>query len=250
MAGDSAGTVTTADMSASDIRRPAHRSRGFRFWSFVSRASVVLTIGLLVSGVLGYRLAHSPGVYWSQVTVVLVAPKSTANPNGLSVNSESLISTAGVIAKMVGSAPHEPAVVSDSVTLVGEGIRHGYGVRLPNSGGQFATNFDRAALDVQAAGTTVAEVGVTISRVLAEIRDDLDRLQRDAGVAAVNLIRLQQSPPTLPIYYQTGSKTRTIAITLVLGAGLSSWLGWLVRAWLAWLVRRRSKAQRQAPLVS
>ena len=207
------------------------------------RSWLILLVGLLISGVLGVQLAHRPGVYWSQVTMVLVAPKSAANPNGLSVSSESLISTAGVLAKMVGSAPREPAVVSDSVTLVGEGVRHGYGVRLPNSGGQFATNFDRAALDVQAAGTTVAEVGATISRVLGEIRADLDRLQRDAGVAAVNLIRLQQSPPTLPIYYQTGSKTRALATTLVLGAGLSGWLAWLVR-------RRASGRQRQAPLVS
>lgn len=242
MTGDSPGTATAPGPPAGGppttrVHRPGIRSRTTRLADFILRSWVILLVGLLISGAVGWQLAHRPGVYWSQVTIVLVAPKSAANPNGLSVSSESLISTAGVIAKMVGSSPREPAVVSDSVTLVGEGIRHGYGVRLPNSGGQFATNFDRAALDVQAAGTTVAEVGATISRVLGQIREDLDRLQRDAGVAAVNLIRIQQSPPTLPIYYQTGSKTRALATTLVLGAGLSGWLAWLVR-------------QRQAPRVS
>jgi hypothetical protein len=241
VAGNSPGAgVATSREPMADAGRRVARRRIFRLPTFLLRTWLILLIGLLVSGAVGYRLARRPGVYWSQVTMVLVAPKSTANPNGLSVNSESLISTAGVIAKMVGASPSEPAVVSDSVTLVGEGIRHGYGVRLPNSGGQFATNFDRAALDVQAAGTTVAEVSATITRVLAEIRDDLDRLQSDAGVATVNLIRLEQSPPTLPIYYQTGSKTRAMATTLVLGTGLSGWL--------AWLVGRRN--QRQAPRVS
>ena len=241
MTGNSPGAGTAAGRRpTADVDRPPTRSRFARLRNFLLRTWLILLIGLLVSGAVGYRLARRPGVYWSQVTMVLVAPKSAANPNGLSVNSDSLISTAGVIAKMVGSSPHEPTVVSDSVTLVGEGIRHGYGVRLPNSGGQFATNFDRAALDVQAAGTTVVEVSATITRVLGEIRDDLARLQSDAGVATVNLIRLEQSPPTLPIYYQTGSKTRAMATTLVLGTGLSGWL--------AWLIGRRG--QRQAPLVS
>jgi hypothetical protein len=202
-----------------------NRARSF----FLLRTCAILLVGMLISGSAGRYFAHRPGVYWSQVTVVLIAPKSIANPNGLSISSESLISTAGVIAKMVGSSPRAPAVVSDSVTLVGEGIRHGYGVRLPNSGGQFATNFDRAALDVQAAGTTVAEVGATLNRVLNEITADLSRLQSQAGVAEVNLIRSQLSPPSPPIYYQTGSKTRALAITLVLGAGLTGFALWLAR---------------------
>jgi hypothetical protein len=219
---DSSAPVATAD------RPPVAPSDDRRRPPILLRAGVIMLVGLLIRGVVGLYLAKRPGVYWSEVTVVLIAPKSVANPNGLSVNSESLIDTAGVLAKTVGSSPPGPPVVSDSVTLVGEGIRHGYGVRLPNSGGQFATNFDRAALDVQAAGTTVAEVSDTLSRVLAEITADLDRLQADAGVAKVNLIRTQLSPQTAPIYYQTGSKTRALAITLVLGSGLSWSLAWSI----------------------
>jgi hypothetical protein len=230
---DSATPVATAD------RPPVAASTASRRPPLLLRAGVIMLVGLLISAVAGLYLAKRPGVYWSEVTVVLIAPKSAANPNGLSVSSESLIDTAGVLAKMVGSSPPGPTVVSDSVTLVGEGIRHGYGVRLPNSGGQFATNFDRAALDVQAAGTTVAEVSDTLNRVLNTISADLDRLQSDAEVAKVNLIRTQLSPQTAPIYYQTGSKTRALAITLVLGGGLS----WS----LAWFIGRR---YRQAPRVS
>lgn len=193
------------------------------------RGGVIVLVGLLVSGCFGLYFAHRPGVYWSQVQVLFVAPKSVANPNGLSVSSESLIITAGVIAKIVGSSPQGPSVVSDSVTLVGEGVRHGYGVRLPNSGGQFATNFDQAALDVQAAGTSVAEVSATLNRVLNRITTELADLQSAAGVAKVNLIRSQLSPPTPPIYYQAGSKTRALAITLVIGVGLTWSLAWFVR---------------------
>lgn len=235
---DRAAPVVTADRPPV-VAPAAHRRR-----PLLLRAGVIMLVGLLISGMVGLYLAKRPGVYWSEVTVVLIAPKSAANPNGLTVDSESLIDTAGVLAKMVGSSPPGPPVVSDSVTLVGEGIRHGYGVRLPNSGGQFATNFDRAALDVQAAGTTAAEVSGTLNQVLSTISADLDRLQRDAGVAKVNLIRTQLSPQTAPIYYQTGSKTRALAITLVLGGGLSWSLSWFVGR------RYRRIGQRQAPRVS
>lgn len=235
---DSTGSVATAD------RPPAAATTTRRRRPFLLRTGVIMLVGLLISAVVGLYEAKRPGVYWSEVTVVLIAPKSAANPNGLTVDSESLIDTAGVLAKMVGSDPPGPAVVSDSVTLVGEGVRHGYGVRLPNSGGQFATNFDRAALDVQAAGTTVAEVSNTLNTVLKRITDDLTRLQSDAGVATVNLIRTQLSPQTAPIYYQTGSKTRALAITLVLGGGLSWSLAWFVGR------RYRRAGQRQAPRVS
>ncbi|MGI8665376.1 MAG: hypothetical protein ACR2N4_05015 [Jatrophihabitans sp.] len=193
------------------------------------RSWVIVLVGLLISGATANYFAHRPGVYWSQVQVLFVAPKSAANPNGLSVSSESLITTAGVVAKMVGSSPPGPSVVSDTVTLVGEGIRHGYGVRLPNSGGQFATNFDQAALDVQAAGTTVVEVSATLSKVLDQITTELSTLQSDAHVAPVNLIRAELSPPTPPIYYQTGSKSRALAITLVIGGGITAFLAWFVR---------------------
>ncbi len=193
------------------------------------RTGVIVLVGILLSGCFGLYFARRPGVYWSQVQVLFVAPKSVANPNGLSVSSESLITTAGVVAKMVGSSPPGPSVVSDSVTLVGEGIRHGYGVRLPNSGGQFATNFDQAAIDVQAAGTSVAEVSTTLNSVLGKVNSSLDELQSQAGVAKVNLIRAQLSPPTPPIYYQTGSKTRAMAITLVIGGGFTAFVAWFVR---------------------
>ncbi len=190
---------------------------------------MVVLVGVLVSGSVGVYLSRRPGVYWSQVQVLFVAPKSAANPNGLSISSESLIDTAGMVAKIVGSSPRGPAVVSDTVTLVGEGVRHGYGVRLPNSGGQFATNFDQAALDVQAVGASPGEVSATLVSVIGRVVGTLSRLQAEAGVAKVNLIRSQLSPPVAPLYYQAGSKTRALAITMVIGGGITAWLAWLVR---------------------
>ena len=148
-----------------------------------------------------------------------LVPKSVRNPNGLQSSSDSVIAAAGVVAIKVGSSTPVSAV-SDNVSLVGEGIRSGYRVRLPNSGGQWANNFDQSLLDVQAAGATPAEVSATMQNVLDRINSTLQSMQSDAGSARANDIELALSPPTWPMYYQSGSRARTVLATMLLGIGL------------------------------
>jgi hypothetical protein len=169
--------------------------------------------------VAGWAVTRVDGVYWSEVRVLFLAPRSAINPNALMTSSDSLISTAGVVGKMVD--PNVESVVSDSVTLTGEGTRRGFSVRLPNSGGQWATNFDQPALDVQAVGSTAVEVTSTMRSVLRWIRSALRDIQRHARVSRPNLISLGESPPTVPVYFQRGSRVRALAVTLLLGTGLT-----------------------------
>lgn len=150
-----------------------------------------------------------------------LAPTSSSFPNSLLVSSQSLTITAGAVGKVVGSKPSGAHVVSASVTLVGEGIRHGYSVVLPNSGGQWASNFDQSLLDVQAVGTTAAEVNATMKMVLGRISDALAALQAQWHVSSVNLIRTQLSPSSPQLYYQAGSRIRSFAATLLLGLGVT-----------------------------
>jgi hypothetical protein len=182
---------------------------------------VVLVAGLITTGALALHMASRPGVYWSQVNVLFLAPQSAKYPNGLQITSDSLITTAGVIGKMVGSSQSGPQVVSDAVTLVSEGAKHGYSVRLPDDGGQWAHNFDQPLLDVQAVGTSVGEVNSTLDTVLGEIQGDLSKMQRSDNVAKVNLVRTRLSPSIPPTYYQAGSHMRAAAASLVLGSGIT-----------------------------
>jgi hypothetical protein len=231
-----AGSPVTGDASGrSPLRSPTP----------TKRITALAVLGLLVTVVLADSVAHRAGVYWSQVDVVFQAPESTLFPNTLLVESEALITTAGVVAKTVD--PSSGArVVSDSVTLVGEGIRNGWSVHLPDTGGQWATNFSRPVLDVQAVSDSPARVSATISTLESRIDNVLARLQDDQNVAAVNRITASPNPPTPPMYYQSGSRTRALAATVLIGLIAT----FAVCRALDGRIRRGSRRRRKSPAAS
>jgi hypothetical protein len=150
------------------------------------------------------------------------------------VSSESLIDLAGAVAKVVGSSTPVSAV-SDSVALVGEGVRDGYQVRLPNSGGQWAVNFDRPLLDVQTAGPTPEGVTQTVDRLVREINQVLVQIQTDARASKDQFVTTTLNPATPPLFYSGVSKVRAVGGCLLLGISAT----FLMAEWVA----RRQKAR-------
>jgi hypothetical protein len=188
----------------------------------VSRRAWYVVIGGLILSSLAVGWVHSQaGVYYGQVDVVFLRPVNRAVPNGLSVSSSSVIATAGVVERTVNARGSGTRVVSEQVTLVGMGVRHGELIRLPNSGGQWANNFDRAVLDVEVVDTTAPRAQARLQSAVTRIIQTLDRLQSDAAVPEDLRIRPQLSPFTPQVSYQTGNTKRAGAMTLLLGLALT-----------------------------
>jgi hypothetical protein len=118
---------------------------------------------------------------------------------------------------MVDRSADAARVDSEVVTLADEGVTHGSAVRLPNSGGQFANIYRTPALDVQAVGTTAAEVGNRMQQLTREISADLKMLQDEYRVPVIDRITVQITPAAIPVYYQKGSRLRAVAAVLLLG---------------------------------
>ena len=188
----------------------------------VRRHWLLAVSGVLLSLAAAGLVAHQPGIYWSQANVQFLLPVTDGNPNSYQFSSNSLITLAGVVGKAVGGSGSGAAPTSDEVTLVGTGIRSGYSVRLPNSGGQWATNFDKAQLDVQAAGATPAEVTGTMERVISEIETELRTRQEEAGVRPSLMVTTTVSPPNIPIYQGRGSRIRAVGASLLIGLALTT----------------------------
>jgi len=191
-----------------------------RWWTS-GCVGVVLVFGVLVTGGFTYRVAHKPGVYWSQVDVLFLAPNSLQFSNVLTNSSSGLITVAGTIGRMVDPDQATARVVSPSVTLVDQGIRRGYAVTLPNDGGQWADNFDRALLDVQVAGPTLSEVSATTQRLIGAIDTQLTSMQDRANVVPVNRIHTSLSPSQPQIYYVNGRRLRALLVVVGLGLGVT-----------------------------
>lgn len=182
-------------------------------------AWLVLVLGLFATGLAGYAVHSTSGVYWAQVHVVFLAPQSGKQPNPLGYSPSGLVRFASVIERDVSGPDRVPHVVSPRVTLVDEGIRRGEQVRMPNDGGQWTYNFDRPLLDVQVVDSTPEAVTARMDELLAQIQRDIDR--RQAGVQTGQLVTTTISPSRVDVHYAGGRTGRALFMTLMVGGLLT-----------------------------
>ena len=185
------------------------------------RAWYVLVLGLVVTLGAAVAVWASPGVYYGQVDVVFLRPVNEFVPNSLSVTSSSVIATAGVVQREVSGGRAASRVVSESVTVVGEGITSGQRISLPNSGGQWANNFDRALLDVEVVDRSEQGARERLDAAVKAINQSLERRQRAAGADPSTWIRTRLSPAQPTMHYMDHERRRAVAMTIILGLGIT-----------------------------
>ena len=185
-----------------------------RYWALVL-VGAVLTAGT------GVAVTRDEGVYFTRTELAFLAPTSSLYPNALRTQSEDIIDTAGVVAKRVSGPAEVTKFSSPEVTLIGLGIRDGWSLRLPDTGGQWAMNFATQMLILDVVGPSPEAVRSRQAELIARVQDELDQLQRDAGVAPVNDITVIPAPDTTVIYHVAGNRPRALAMTALLGVGVT-----------------------------
>ncbi|SDU50353.1 hypothetical protein [Jiangella alkaliphila] len=186
--------------------------------TMIRRWPVVLA-GVLCTGALAFVLVSDDRVYWSRTEVVFLAPTSQLYPNSLNAASEDLIITAGVVAKLVTGPDAIVKYASPDANLVGIGVLDGWSVKLPDTGGQWAPNFASQVLSVEVVAPDRETLVARQQELIARISQELDTLQREAGVHPVNDITVTVNPETSAVYEIGGSSIRTLAMTAILGGG-------------------------------
>jgi hypothetical protein len=121
--------VTSTDVMRMLLRR----------W-YVVGAGIAITLAVMVS------VYQRPGVFSARTDVVFLAPESSVNPNKLAVTSNTLIATAGVVEEKINRGHNPILPVSPDVPLVAQGVTDGWQVFVPNYGGQWAVNYERASI--------------------------------------------------------------------------------------------------------
>ena len=182
----------------------------------------VVVAGALLTAAAGWAVTLDHGVYWARSQVVFLAPTSEAYPNALNTKSGDLIVTAGIVAKRVVGPDDITKFADPAVTIVGgTPIRDGFWIRLPDSGGQWATNFASQELMIDAVGPTRERVIELQQYAVSRIREELAALQAEQRVDPVNYITVTvvQDPPV--VYLVRGSRPRALLMTAALGIGLT-----------------------------
>lgn len=185
--------------------------------SILLRRWFIVAFVLIITAAAMVHVYRKAGVYWAQVDVVFLIPKSARYPNTILDTSASAISMAGLVAEDVNRGVDLPATASSGTTLVGEGVRDGWAVRLPNSGGQWAWDFERPVLDVEVVGADPKPVKAKLLRLIATIEADLHQRQADEGARQSDFITASSAPSKAVVYEFHGHRSRALGATLLLG---------------------------------
>lgn len=208
----------------------------------IRRQAVAVVIGLALTCFALVLVGRVPGVYYSQMNVQVIEPTGNWWEPPLQNASQTLISTAGLLQRTVNIG-HGPQPVSDNTTLFGIGTTHGDSVRIPNTGGQWAHNFERPVLSVETVGSTPEEALERMNTVLAKIDVTLARMQEQYGVAKNRQIATALSPAEPQVRQVSGSPMRAKAITVLLGTFVTLLGAGLLD--LARAARRRRREEEQ-----
>ncbi|GAB3772281.1 hypothetical protein FB382_002925 [Nocardioides ginsengisegetis] len=198
-----------------------------RLW-FVTFSLLVLVAMAVV------HVETRPGIYWAQSKVQFFVSTASA-PNRLERSDPDLVATAGLVERLVTGAVRE-SPSAGSVTLPGQGVRHGSAVVLPNTGGQWASNFSSSVLYIEAVGPSVSDVRKQIEERVRAIVSTLRTLQVGAGVDERNMITVAATPRHPDVQYRGIRTRRAVASSAVLGIGITIFLTVSLDRWLS---RRR-----------
>lgn len=164
-----------------------------------------------------HQSLQAPGVFQGQVNVVFLMPTASAD-NALTARPAVLANFAGIVARSVAGRGGGDITVSDDVTLAGQGVRDGWSVRQPNSGGQWNYSFDQPVVAIQATGPSAASVTVRLDSALTRIREDIARRESEAGTSPEQSVRLALSPSEPIVLYADGDRRRAALAGLVASA--------------------------------
>lgn len=193
----------------------------YELWRAGRRQWHVLLLGVLATAAFGWLGMHPGPVYFGQSHVLFLAPVSAKNPNPLELTSGSLTSAAGIIQRDVEGNPSRIKTVSADITLYDQGIYRGEIVKLPDTGGQYENNFSQPVLDIEVTGPDPTAVLAGVTALQRAVSDALEARQAAAGVNPRDKIQVQVSPEQTAVLRVGDNRTRALAISLVLGGGLT-----------------------------
>ncbi|WP_405218122.1 hypothetical protein [Agrococcus sp. Ld7] len=193
--------------------------------------------GAVVTACAAYVVVSDDGVYYTRTEIAFLAPASQASPNPVRTQSDSIIVTAGAVARAVAGAAELPKFAAEDVTLVGTGVRDGWSLRLPDTGGQWASNFATQRLVLEIVGPTRADVAARQHELTEEVISTARAMQAGQGALPEDFITTTPMPDATRIFHMTGNRPRALLMTAALGMSATA-------ACVIMLERRRAKPER------
>lgn len=196
---------------------------------------------LLIAAAGAAGFARDGGLYVTRTVVLFTLPGQASLLPDSGLGDASVIGFAASVAEVVnGGRPADTYAAADAPAY-GAGVREGVWIGLPNLGGQWATNYSKAEIEVQIVGRTEEWVKATQARTLARIAEVADGQQSAAGADAADRLTATVAPLTTEIEHVVPSRSaQLIAFTAMGIAGI------LVAAWASTALDRFLTPARRA----
>lgn len=209
--------------------------------AMVRRWPIVVVGAILTLAAANYA-SQDRSVYWTRTDLVFLAPKNAQYPNALRATSEDLVITAGVVGKLVVGTRQIPKFTATDAGLIGMGVRDGWTVRLPDTGGQWAPNYTDQWLIIEVVGPDPETVRTRKEQLVEDMTAALDRVQDEYRVDKAFRMTTKEAPGSTVVYPVGGSSKRAFAVSGMLGAAATLYL--VVRIDPILLRRRERRAEK------
>ena len=194
--------------------------------SAMLRRWYVLLALLACAGLLLSMLAQDGGIYSTRTVISFTLPATTVlSPDNGTTNASVIAFAAAVVQETNEGRP--PARYSmDDAPYYGAGIREGVVVALANEGNQWASNSNKAEVQIQIVGRTLDWVEIRQERLVSEVLRIAESRQADLSIPATSRIQASVVPLTTEIEYVAASRRGQLAA----GAAMAS-AAVIVGAW-------------------
>jgi hypothetical protein len=205
----------------------------FRRWYIV--------LGLLACAALvTVMLARDGGIYTTRAVVSFMRPTGTSLSPTNGTNDPSIIAFAAVVAQETNNGQAPAGYSMQDAPYYGAGIRQGAVVEVSNSGNQWASNVNKAEIEIQVVGRTSDWVKSKQQELVRQVLDNTQSRQAALGVPPQKRIVAAVVPLTTEIELVSASVTSQVAAAaamLLAAIILGAWGAITVDRWL---LRRRS----------
>lgn len=204
--------------------------------AMVRRWYVVVAACLVVAG-LGLFFARDDGLYFTRTVVTFSIPGEDSPFEEGGSSEAGIIAFAASVATELNDGVEPLRYASADAPVYGAGIRQGVIVGLPSTGGQWAVDYRRAAIELQIVSPDRRWVAEHQTALLAQV-EAITEMQRDAVGTGDAFVTTAIDPLALRIDHITPTRTTGMLAwgALAVVAALAS--GWGAIRWDAARQRR------------
>jgi hypothetical protein len=179
--------------------------------------AVLLIAGVGASGLAAFQVGSASGAYVGKVEVAVHPPPTPTIANPLTTPSANAVRFAGLIAEAATNGEEVPRVTAQDITLADQGMRHATLISLVNLGGQWANDFSRPFIRIEAVDTTPGAVRDRLQEGLSRVVRAMDHLQRGAQVRLDQRATAEAVPAVPQVWYEGTHRRRAMLVTFLLG---------------------------------